>query len=246
MLGILYVMLALHRCAPKHRSSHMRKNQLVQLPLSLRHTKRIAVIGSLPGFVLALSLVIQHYFAKPDLLGFDPNNMARTESGMWKNYYEGKWGQLGWKLFSGACTEFGFSWWDGLHMSSAAGRSALYFRKDGDDPRCLPLLVDYYQIIKKASRVDFDPARAASLELQWWKQRRALVAPEEYAKTIANLSSLIYGCPPDDLLPAARLRAQAMAYRDALRNAPMRQADWDVITSQLDTAYTQLKKTIAR
>jgi hypothetical protein len=118
--------------------------------------------------------------------------------------------------------------------------SAAHFRTRTDDPRCLPELVNYYHIIARASPVRFDENEAARLELTWWKERRQKVPTQEYARTIAKLSSIIYGIPENDTLPASLLRAEAMAYRDARREGKMTENDWEEVTRQLRAAYADL------
>ncbi|MFZ4774044.1 MAG: hypothetical protein ACOYM3_01690 [Terrimicrobiaceae bacterium] len=145
---------------------------------------------------------------------------------------------------AGACGQYGFSWWDGACASMHAARAALFFRKNTDDPSCVPELEQYYAIISKATDRHFEIRAAAALELQWWKDRRHQVAPSEYAKTIARATALVYGVPEVTVLPAARMRAEAMAYRDSRRDGKMTDADWQEIAHQLMRAYASLKEAL--
>lgn len=188
---------------------------------------------------------VQHAQASPDLHGFDPAKMSRLESTMWKSYYEGRYVRLGRQTMELACGQFGFSWWDGAHMSLHAARSAMFFRKNTDDPRCAPELEKFHSIIQRAVAGKFDVREAARLELEWWKERRHNVPPQEYARTIAKLTAVTYGVPEESVLPAATMRAEAMAYRDARRDGKMTAADWDEVTRQLSAAYASFKTAIA-
>ena len=196
--------------------------------------------------VVALLIWLQDAVSKPDMSGFDPQEMGRLESGMWRSYYDGRWLQLACQTMEGASGQYRFSWWDGSRSSLHASRAALFFRKNTDDPMCLPELEQYYAIISKATGQKFDIRAAAALELQWWKERRQNVAPEDYANTIARATALVYGVPEDKVLPAARMRAQAMAYRDARRDGKMTDADWQEIARQLMLAYASLKEAVTK
>ncbi|MCX6970313.1 MAG: hypothetical protein NTV93_09195 [Verrucomicrobia bacterium] len=186
----------------------------------------------------------QDAISRPDMSGFDPQEMGRLESAMWRSYYEGHWLQLARQTMKGACGQYRFSWWDGARSSLHAARAALFFRKNTDDPRCLPELEQYYAIISKATGQHFDVRAAAALELKWWKERRRSVTPKDYARTIARATALVYGMPEETLLPAARMRAEAMAYRDARRDGKMTDADWQEIARQLMMAYATLKEAV--
>lgn len=182
-----------------------------------------------------------HVSSRPGIRGLDPGEMGKMESAMWRSYYEGKWVRLGWQTLDAAHRQHGFSWIDSLRMAAHAARAALYFRKNSDDPRCLPELEAYYQIIRRAMRGTFDVSQAARLELEWWKERRRSIAPQEYARTIAKLTAMVYGVSEESVLPACILRAEAMAYRDARRDGKMADEDWAEISRRLETAYSKLK-----
>jgi hypothetical protein len=202
----------------------------------------------LAAFALTLAVILtvtaQHHFASPDIRAFDPQSMGRMESAMWRSYYEGRWVRLGWQAMQLAHGQYGFSWWDSARMSAHAAVSAMHFRKNTDDPRCLAELVAYYHIIQHAVPFRLDVQELARLELQWWKERRQNVAPNDYARTIAQLSFVIYGVDEKFALPAANLRTGAMAYRDARRDGKMTDADWQEVARQLQLAYAALKESL--
>ena len=195
--------------------------------------------------VVATFICFQDAVSGPDMTEFNPQEMGRLESAMWRSYYEGRWIQLACQTMAVACGQYGFSWWDGSRLSFHAARGALFFRKNTDDPRCLPELDQYYAIISKATGQKFDVRAAAALELEWWKERRRGIVPQDYARTIAQVTALVYGVPEEMVLPAARMRAEAMAYRDARRDGKMSDADWQEVSRQLRLAYASLKETVS-
>jgi len=209
-----------------------------------RVLRRIFAATVTLALAVAVGVWFQHAVSKPNMMGFDPQEMGRLESAMWRRYYERHWPQLACQTMEGACGQYRFSWWDGSLLSLHAARAALFFRKKTDDPRCLPELDRYYAIISSATGQKFDVRAAAALELQWWKERRRQVAPKDYARTIAQVTALVYGVPEETVLPAARMRADAMAYRDARWDGKMTEAEWQEIARQLMLAYASLKEAV--
>lgn len=212
----------------------------------MRIIRRVFGVATVLVVVAAILVWFENAVSGPDMTGFDPQEMGRLESAMWRSYYEGRWIQLACQTMEGACGQYRFSWWDGSRSSLHAARAALFFRKNTDDPRCLPKLDQYYAIISKATGRKFDVRTAAALELRWWKERRRNIVPKDYARTIAQVTALVYGVPEETVLPAARMRAEAMAYRDARRDGKMTDADWQEIARQLQLAYASLKESLTR
>lgn len=195
--------------------------------------------------IAAIIVCFENAVSRANMTGFDPQEMGRLESAMWRSYYEGRWVQLAGQTMKGACGQYGLSWWDGCRSSLHAARAARLFRKNTNDQRCLPELERYYGIISEATGKTFDVRAAAALELQWWKQRRRNVGPEEYAGTIARLTSLIYSVSEEKVLAAAKMRTEAMAYRDERRDGKMSEADWQEVARQLILAYASFKEAVA-
>jgi len=210
----------------------------------MKTAARWAQVVVIAALILGCLVWIDHVRAKPDLKAFDPGDMGQMEAAMWRSYYEGRWLQLGWQSMWIARTQYGFSVLDSLQLAKHAAVAALWFRKNTDDPECLPELEAHHAIVRKAAGARFDPAEAAQLELEWWKQRRRSVPPEDYARTIAQLAALVYDVPRSQVLPASTRRANAMAYRDARRDGPMDDDEWRTIEQMLVGAYTPLKEAI--
>lgn len=71
-------------------------------------------------------------------------------------------------------------------------------------------------------------------------ERRENVAPHDYAVTVARLTAMLYGLAPEAMLPSAKLRVDAMVYRDARRDGAMTDADWQEVERLLVAAYADL------
>jgi len=199
-----------------------------------------------PLFALLLVALVatDHWSARPDMTRFDPEAMGRTEAAMWRDYYDGHWLSLGARMAGLARTQYGFSWWDSARASFHAARAALHFRRGTDDPRCLPALVAYYDILAPAMPAGFSSAEAAALELRWWTERRRRVPEEKYARTIATLAGMCHGITAAAAEPASRLRADMMAYRDARRDGRMTENDWEHVAARLREAWGALRAAV--
>jgi hypothetical protein len=208
--------------------------------------KMILGTAAAAALVAAYAVIPRH----ADLRAFDPAEMARLETAMWRDYYDKRYGALFYHLYESTRTQFGFSPLQSLHVAFSAAEAARTFqptrsRREAD--AALPVLVAYYRNFAPAAPVAFDVEEAARLELDWWQARREAVAPRDYGLTIARVAALTYGRAADDsvIRQFGIARAEAMAFRDA-RGEAITDADWMRIENQLGEAYRTLKASIGR
>jgi hypothetical protein len=209
---------------------------------------RKALILTLAFVVVAIGA----YAAWPrhaDLRGFEPAEIARLETAMWRDYYDKRYVALFGHLYELSRTQFGFAPLDSFRIALSAAQAAKAFqptRSREAANAALPPLVTYYRLLASATPGGFDVAEAARLELDWWQARREAVDPEQYGVIVARVAAVTYGKPVDDpsLLLSDIGRAEAMAYRDALGQA-MTDPDWSEIECRLRRAYWSLKAAVA-
>jgi hypothetical protein len=185
---------------------------------------------------------------KADLRAFDPAEMARLETAMWRDYYEKHYPRLFYHLYQLSRTQFGFSPLDSLRIALSAAQAAKIFqptRSRAEADAALPPLVTYYRLLQPAAPVAFNVNETARLELDWWQARRERIVPKDYGRTVAEVAALTYGKNKDDptMLESGIARAEAMAYRDA-RYKSMTEANWSEIETQLLRAYRLLKASL--
>lgn len=206
-------------------------------------------------FILALALVcgaVGAYASWPrraDLRGFEPAEIARLETAMWRDYYEKRYVALFGHLYQLSRTQFGFAPLDSFRIALAAAQAARAFqptRSREAANAALPPLETYFSLLASAAPGGFDAAEAARLELDWWQARREAVGAERYGVTVARVAAITYGKPGDDpsLLTAGIGRAEAMAYRDGLGET-MTDPDWSEIECRLRRAYWSLKAAVS-
>ena len=155
------------------------------------------------------------------LRSFDPLLVGRLECAMWMAYYLRRWPQL--LLLSVRVTRaaFGMNWTRTLHGAWLVLRANQLWAPADNDPdgarRCMRR---FYALLRLAHGEPADPARAARLEVEWWRVHRAHQHGEAggdispLVSALSRLYSEVYGRPEDELRTAARYRARAIGISD--------------------------------
>lgn len=184
---------------------------------------------------------------KHDIRQFDPAEVARLETTMWRSYYDKNPVLLFWQLAGGLRQQFHATFWRSFGLAFQATRAAFVFKQGqstADYQRALPILVDYYQSIQELSSVSFDTRRVAALELNWWivHRQRNRYTYANLAGALAQTSAALYSQPVDRFITYAQLRADAMKLCDEAGQLPngAKAADWNRIQTALDRAWGTL------
>ncbi len=209
---------------------------------------------SIASIVLAIAVVWTVY----DLYGprstslrtFDPDEVARIETAMWRSYYGRQRARLFNQMSELMRTQYNFPFLRSNSAAYEAAKAAFVF-KDGrgraDYERALPNLISFYSAIRKVADVKFDPERAARLELEWWiiHRERAKHQPGDLAAALAELPALLYDAPAGKLMEHARLRAEAMTIRDdEARRGGVSEEDWKRIDELLHQSWRSLHEAV--
>jgi hypothetical protein len=88
----------------------------------------------------------------------------------------------------------------------------------------------FYELTVRSGGLDLDPARAALLEVEWWRIHRAhqhddTVTQEQLEAALVDLYSYVYSAEPEAVRPAARKRVEAMDLSDRWVGAGCRRDD---------------------
>jgi hypothetical protein len=153
---------------------------------------------------------------------FDPVVLGRAECDVWVGYYRHDWAGVLRAALVMVRTCFGMSWprtvlaaWYVLRGNQLW---APYPDNDPDGARAA--MRRFYAIVARDQGLAIDPARAAELEVDWWREHRILQrerADEDEGALVAALVRLyayVYGVPEHTLEAAARARARAMRVSD--------------------------------
>jgi hypothetical protein len=175
---------------------------------------------------------------------FNPSRLADLEVRMWQAYYAKERARLFGLLVTLLHEQYRYSWAtatvEGFHLAHAA---ATFGDLRGGYDVVLPDLEAAYAEAKSWTHAEFDARAVANAELAWWVARRVpgQNSAEQIGGLIADEYALLYETSRARVAPAALLRAEAAALRDAQAGQP----DWDRIGRLLLQSYSDLRSALA-
>jgi hypothetical protein len=187
--------------------------------------------------------------ARVDIRAFDPDEVARLETAMWRSYYDRRRLPLFGQLFALLRSQFHLPPGRSLALAYLAARAAAVFqvgRGRADYQRALPYLERYYAAILAVSRTPFDVAEVARLELDWWVVHREAAETDgprdDLERALAALAAELYQVPAERLGVHAERRAEAMTLRDRRSREPggVTGPDWERIEAILRLSWRSL------
>lgn len=186
---------------------------------------------------------------KHSLRQFDPAEVARLETLMWRSYYDKKPVLLFWQLAGGLRQQFHAPFWRSFGLAFQATRAAFVFKRGqspADYQQALPILVQYYQSIQALSTEAFDVQRVAALELRWWivHRQRDRYSYRDLADALEQTSTALYNRSAPAFTTYAHLRADAMRLCDEAGHYGATEADWQRIERALHRAWATLHRTV--
>jgi hypothetical protein len=160
--------------------------------------------------------------ATSPMRSFDPRAVGALECRAWETYYRRKWGACLVAFVSLVRAAFRMSWPRTLAGAWLVLRANMKWAPYPDnDPAAVRALMErFYRLLRASEGAGFDPARAARLEVEWWRAHREAqhgAGPGAHAELVAALRDLYaysYNADPAAVLPAAELRAEAMDVSD--------------------------------
>jgi len=217
-----------------------------------RRTRKIIVrVISLILALLICAVLYDLFFPHTThLREFDPDEVARLETAMWRSYYE----KQRVRLFNQA-TELLRSQY---HMTPVKSNLVAYYAanaafvfKEGkeraDYEKALPDLIKFYSFVHSMSDIDFDVNKAAKLELEWWiiHRQRAQHGPGDLDRALAELQAELYRVPVERVMEHGRLRAEAMTIRDTkAETTGVTEEDWAKINELLRQSWHSLAQAV--
>ncbi len=163
---------------------------------------------------------------------FDPRTVGTREARAWETYYRHEW--LAFLVASVGLVRaaFGMSWPRTLLGAWLVLRAnQVWAPQHGNDPEgARRLMRRFYSILAEESGSSLDPGRAAELEVEWWRVHREHQfgrgsTKEQLIAAVCDLYSYCYEAEPEDVRPAALLRAEAMDVSDRWEAAGRDPAD---------------------
>jgi hypothetical protein len=213
-----------------------------------KRTRRILVrVIALVLALLICGVLYDLYFPRTThMREFDPDEVARLETAMWRSYYEKQRVRLFNQLSELLRTQYHMPLVRSNQVAYYAANAAFVFKQGkqrSDYEKALPDLVKFYGAIRQMSDIPFDVDRTARLELEWWiiHRQRAQHQPGDLDKALADLQAEIYRVPVDRLMEHGRLRAEAMTIRDRkAETGGVTEEDWNRINELLRQSWRSL------
>lgn len=181
---------------------------------------------------------------------FDPDEVARLDTAMWRSYYAKQQLRLYNQLTELLRSQYNLPFIRSNTVAYQAARAAFVFKgghNKQEYEKALPYLASFYSSIRKVSDIPFDVDRAARLELEWWiiHRERDRHAAGDLARALAELSSELYQMPAERFAEHGRLRAEAMTIRDTKADTGgVTEADWAKIHELLRLSWRSLKESV--
>lgn len=180
---------------------------------------------------------------------FDPAEVARLETAMWRSYYDKNPALLFWQLAGGLRQQFHAPFWRSFGLAFQATRAAFTFKQGQsrtDYERAIPTLTNYYQSIQDLTVEQFEVPKVAALELEWWivHRERNRYSYQNLADALAQTSAALYRQPAPAFRTYAQLRANAMRLCDEAGQRGATEADWQQIEQELERAWGNLHQVV--
>ena len=152
---------------------------------------------------------------------FDPNRVGALECRAWVAYYRRRWATLLVASVGLVRAGFGMRWWPTLKGAWLVLRANQRWAPADTDPdgarRCMQR---FYRLVAAEAGEPLDTTEAARLEVEWWRLHRERQrgggsgGQDPLVDALAALYSFVYRARPDEVRPAADLRAAAMDVSD--------------------------------
>ena len=153
---------------------------------------------------------------------FDPRAVGTHECTAWVTYYRRQWGAFLIASIRLVRAAFQMSWLRTLVGAWLVLRANQKWAPvpDNDPDAARRLMKLFYRLLRRSEDVAIDPARAAELEVEWWRahrehQRGDHGSLDELVEALCDLYAYSYSVEPAAVRLAAVLRAEAMDVSDA-------------------------------
>jgi hypothetical protein len=157
---------------------------------------------------------------------FDPRRIGSLECDAWVTYYRREWFAFLRAAVGLTRHTFRLPWPSTLYGAWLVLRANQLWAPfpDNDPAEARRTMERFYRLVARRYDEPFDTARAAALEVEWWRVHRehqrgtAAHVPDDDERplvdALAALYAYVYAVPEASVRPAAEQRALAMGYSD--------------------------------
>jgi hypothetical protein len=169
---------------------------------------------------------------RPGPRSFDPVVVGNRETDAWAAYYRHEWRAFLVAAVGMVSAAFGMP----PHRTLTGAWYVLRANQlwapypDNQPDAARSYMRRFYELVALDGGLALDPARAAMLEVEWWRVHRAnqheeAVSEQQLEAALVDLYSYVYGAEPAMVAPAARKRVEAMDLSDRWVQAGCRRGD---------------------
>jgi hypothetical protein len=217
-----------------------------------RSRKRIIVrvIALILALVICAVLYDLFFPRKTQMREFDPDEVARLETAMWRSYYEKQRVRLFNQMTELLRSQYHMTPVKSNLVAYYAANAAFVFKEGkerSDYEKALPDLIKFYNYVHNMSDIDFDVYKASKLELEWWiiHRQREEHPPGDLDRALAELQAELYRVPVEKVMEHGRLRAEAMTIRDTkAEQGGVTEEDWAKINELLKQSWRSLAQAV--
>jgi hypothetical protein len=157
------------------------------------------------------------------LRSFDPARVADLEYQAWVGYYQHNWHQALMAFVGLIRMGFGMDWYRTLHAAWLALRAIQLWAPipDNDPDAARACMRRFYALVNLSHGEPPSPAKAAELEIDWWRVHRQVqysttpgVTANDLVESLTRLYCYLFGEPEAEVRPAAVHRVRAMGLSD--------------------------------
>lgn len=148
---------------------------------------------------------------------FNPTRVARLEATAWTAYYRHEWARVLAASYGLVREAFNLTFLGTVLGAWYVFRANVVWAPypDNDPDRARRCMRRVYAMSQRRSKLGFDPAEAARLEVEWWRVHRErqhgdVRSSDELPEAVARLYAYVYGIDIESVRVSGRLRAEAM------------------------------------
>ncbi|TCC65713.1 hypothetical protein E0H73_01915 [Kribbella pittospori] len=186
---------------------------------------------------------------------FDPVVVGNRETDAWAAYYRHEWRSFLSASVGMVAAAFGMSPRRTLAGAWFVLRANQLWAPypDNQPDAARAYMRRFYELVAQDGELPLDPARAARLEVEWWRIHRAhqhddAVTTDQLAAALVDLYSYVYDADPEAIRPAALKRVEAMDLSDRWVRAGCDHDDPLLAAERraLVASYAALRKAVER
>jgi hypothetical protein len=181
-----------------------------------------------------------------------PERLAALESGGWRAYYDHNWPKLIKLMVQLNQEQFHIPFPLSVVAAYHVARGSIAWVPVKNDPRVVRgHFVRFYRMARRWSGMEFEPQRAAELEIGYWIEHRRLVGNPDKASFVEAMTALhshLFGLPAERMRESAEWRIRANTTVDGITGGTSTdpEADWAKLEVELVECYRSIQRELNR